>query len=129
MSEPSVEAIRAALEGVIPASAVKSVQLDGGVARLIVETDPAKAEATQKAVESAVKAVAGITDVQVVMTAEVGPDAKGPPPDLGLGKKPAAPQGPQPVPGVRHVIAVASGKGGVGKSTVTANLAVALAAR
>ena len=39
----------------------------------------------------------------------------------------AAPQGPQPLPGVSHVIAVGSGKGGVGKTTVSVNLAVALA--
>ncbi len=38
-----------------------------------------------------------------------------------------APQGPQPLPGVEHVIAVGSGKGGVGKTTVAVNLAVALA--
>ncbi len=39
---------------------------------------------------------------------------------------PAAPQGPQPLPGVAHVVAVGSGKGGVGKTTIAVNLAVAL---
>jgi ATP-binding protein involved in chromosome partitioning len=37
-----------------------------------------------------------------------------------------APQGPQPLPGVTYVVAVGSGKGGVGKTTVAVNLAVAL---
>ena len=37
------------------------------------------------------------------------------------------PQGPQPLPGVAHVVAVGSGKGGVGKTTVAVNVAVALA--
>jgi ATP-binding protein involved in chromosome partitioning len=40
---------------------------------------------------------------------------------------PPRPRGPQPIPGVEEVVAVASGKGGVGKSTVATNLALALA--
>jgi ATP-binding protein involved in chromosome partitioning len=44
---------------------------------------------------------------------------------VGPAKDPA--EGKRPIPGVRNVVAVASGKGGVGKSTISANLAVALA--
>ncbi|MEL6520085.1 MAG: Mrp/NBP35 family ATP-binding protein [Pseudomonadota bacterium] len=135
MGEPTVARVKEALSQVqsggsdlVTSGAVKSVDISGDVVRLIVEV-PGGADhaALQQEAEAAVGAVPGVSSVQVVLTAEVGPDAKGPPPDLGL-KRPAA-TGPKKVPGVRHVVAVASGKGGVGKSTVTANLAVALAGR
>jgi ATP-binding protein involved in chromosome partitioning len=44
-----------------------------------------------------------------------------------MGHMGKAPEGPQPLPGIRHIVAVGSGKGGVGKTTVAVNVAIALA--
>jgi ATP-binding protein involved in chromosome partitioning len=115
----------------------KAITVKGGTVSFVIEVDPAKGAAMEPLRVAAVEAVEGlpgVDKVSAVLTAHSTTPApaptapKGPPPDLGLGRaKPTVPADKR-IPGVDHIIAIASGKGGVGKSTVTANLAVALTA-
>ncbi|SNS27064.1 Mrp/NBP35 family ATP-binding protein [Tropicimonas sediminicola] len=98
---------------------------DEGAVRFVLEIPPQHAAAygaAKDAAEAALGALEGVSSVSVVMTGHT----ETAPPNLRP-QRPAEPKGPQKIPGIAHIVAIASGKGGVGKSTVAANLACALA--
>ena len=102
---------------------------DGNVA-FAIEVEPERAgrlEPLRKAAEKAVEALPEVLSVTAVLTAQAAPRRVAPVPPPRAAAAPARTQRGQ-IPGVGPIVAVASGKGGVGKSTVAANLALGLAA-
>lgn len=117
---------------------VRVLGVESGVVRFVIEAPDAayarnlgrvEAEAQRRLAE-----LPGVEKVQIVTTAPSAPAGTTPPaapradaPSLKIGRHPTPQAGPAPVSGVDRILAIGSGKGGVGKSTLTANLAVALA--
>src|SRR5713226_5547477 len=110
---------------------VSGVVVRDGNVGFAIEVEPERGprlEPLRKAAEAAVEALPGVLSVTAVLTAEAHPPGQRSPPQAhahAQGAPQARPAQAAPrgaVPGVGAIVAVASGKGGVGKSTVAANL-------
>jgi ATP-binding protein involved in chromosome partitioning len=155
MVDASPDALRAALRAIkdpasgrdiVTAALVEAIEVRGGLVQATLLTDRAHAaamEPVRREVEALLMRQPGVTNAKAILTAHKSSTAPASPAGHGPGghshaapnrgapspgaPSPGAPGGkPLLLPDVKAIVAVASGKGGVGKSTVAVNLAVSL---
>lgn len=116
----------------IASGAIEHVLVKDGAVTVIIKANPDARETMEGAArncEEAVAKLSGVKQVRTVLTAHRESPGGTQIAAKGAPQQPPAPPPPEPLNGVKKIVAVASGKGGVGKSTTSVNLASALSQR